>query len=84
MRSTIFEQEHPTGRIVLTSQTLVINPCLEFFVFNSCYHDLIGKVLDGFLPLNYLVLWMSMTHNHCTVQLIFIAVFLALMVFRLS
>lgn len=84
MRSTIFEQEHPTGRIVLIPQTLVINPCLDFFVFNSCYHVLIGRVLDGFLPLDYLVPRMSMTHNHCTVQHIFIAAFLPLVVFGLS
>ena len=84
MRSTIFEQEHPTCRILLIPQTLVINPCLEFFVFNSCCHVLIGRALDRFLPLNYLVLRISMTHNHCIVQLVFIAAFLPLMVFRLS
>ena len=82
MRSTVFEQEYPTGRILLIPQTLVKNPFLEFFVFNS-YHVLIGRVLDGFLPLNYLVPRMSMTHNHCTVQLIFIAAFLLLVMFRL-
>lgn len=84
MRWTIFEQEHPTSRILLIPQTLVINPCLEFFVFNSCYHVLIRRVLDRFLPLNYLVPRMSMTRNHCIAQLIFIAAFLPLMVFRLS